>query len=193
MAQESSKRRSKIDEKQINLNVKLNGIKTPNTMLSIKNLTEPTDVVIINLLSRELQDFVNKECEKGHLIRYDTASGVGISKKELEKLIITKNENPTDANQSDELKESPSCDFWYRSKQLLQDRGVSIKGTPMIEDKNGNSYCNLKLLLRNQIKNIAKALNCSIGEIQKLLKPIAEKDFMKIKKKEVFENDSKGN
>ena len=146
-----------------------------------------------NFYHKSYKILYTKSAKKGHLIRYNTASGVGISKKELEKLIITKNENPTDANQSDELKESPSCDFWYRSKQLLQGRGISIKGTPMIEDKDGNTYYNLKLLLRNQIKNIAKALNCSIGEIQRLLKPIAEKDFLKIKKKEVFENDSKGN
>lgn len=153
-----------------------------NTNFKINDLLKGKNIVLLFELSNELQSFIEQESKKGNVTRYKTPAGIGIDKNELENLINPKVDDNTQlTKETQKINDDPSNSFYFKSLAELRMNRVNTTNYIKHKGQDKIKYIDMRLVLKQPIKLIAKALGCNQEEILKQLEPILELQFKKRK------------
>lgn len=153
-----------------------------NTNFKINDLLRGKNIVLLFELSNELQSFIEQESKKGNITRYKTPAGIGIDKNELENLINPKVDDNTQlTEETQKIDDDPSNSFYFKSLAELRMNRVNTTNYIKHKGQDKIKYVDMRLVLKQPIKLIAKALGCNQEEILKQLEPILELQFNKRK------------
>lgn len=146
------------------------------------NLLRGKNIVLLFELSDELQTFIDEESKKGNITRYKTPAGIGIDKNELERLI-----KPTTDLKG--LDDDPANNFYFKSLAELRTNRIDTRNFVKRKGKDKMKYVDIRIVLKQPIKQIAKVLGCEQNEILKQIEPLLELQFRKRKLEGEKEND----
>lgn len=146
------------------------------------NLLRGKNIVLLFELSDELQTFIDEESKKGNITRYKTPAGIGIDKNELERLITQQSKVPSQPTiDLTGLDDDPANNFYFKSLAELRTNRIDTRNFVKRKGKDKLKYVDIRIVLKQSIKQMAKVLGCEQNEILKQIEPILELQFRKRK------------
>lgn len=145
------------------------------------NLLRGKNIVLLFELSDELQTFIAEESKKGNITRYKTPAGIGIDKNELERLITQSSNITQPTTDLKGLDDDPANNFYFKSLAELRTNRIDTRNFVKRKGKDKLKYVDIRIVLKQPIKQIAKVLGCEQNEILKQIEPILELQFRKRK------------
>ena len=146
------------------------------------NLLRGKNIVLLFELSDELQTFIDEESKKGNITRYKTPAGIGIDKNELEKLITQQSKVPAQPTiDLTGLDDDPENNFYFKSLAELRTNRIDTRNFVKRKGEDKLKYVDIRIVLKQPIKQIAKVLGCEQNEILKQIEPLLELQFRRRK------------